>query len=73
MTFESAMHQLATGRSQPVLKSRRDAAVHYAMLVAIALLLGSLGLYVQNSINEMNANLENIHANLATGSSLGPD
>jgi hypothetical protein len=73
MGFEGATLQSLTAREQAVRKSRRVAGVRYVLLALVVLLLGALGLYVQNSIKEMNSDLENIHANLATGSSLGPD
>ena len=73
MAFESTAPQSATAPSQPVPKSRHEAKVRVALLAVIALLLGLLGLYVQQSINVINSQLKEIHSSMVTEGSLGPD
>jgi hypothetical protein len=73
MVFERAVQQFAAARQQPMPKSRPQAKVRYALLAAIALLLGGLGYYVQSSINEINSDMEKIFASIVTEGSLGPD
>jgi cell division protein FtsL len=74
MAFERATPQRsATTPPQPVLNSKCEAVMHYAMLAVIVLSLGCLGLYVQNSINQINSEIQQIYANLVTDGKLGPD
>jgi hypothetical protein len=73
MALESAIQQSATARPQPAPKSKHEAGVRYVLLAVIALSLGSLGFYVQNSIDEINSDLAKAHANMVTAGSLGPD
>jgi len=73
VAFESAVQQSVMARLQPVLKSRREEIARYTLLAVIALLLGSLSFYVENSINEINPDLAKAHANMVTAGSVGPD
>jgi cell division protein FtsL len=73
MAFERATQQSATAPPQPVPKSKLEAGVRYAMLAVIALSLGWLGFYVQNSINQINSEIQQIYGNIVTQGSLGPD
>jgi hypothetical protein len=70
MTFERATQRSATTPPQPVLNLKCEALVHYAILLVLVLSLGCLGFYVQNSINQINLELQQIHANLVTSGSL---
>jgi hypothetical protein len=73
MAFERATHRPVTTPPQPVLNSKCEAVMHYALLAVIVLSLGGLGWYVQSSINQLNFEIQQIYANLVTEGSLGPN
>ncbi len=56
--------QSAAVTRQPMPKAKRDAPARYALLIFIALLAGWLGVFVHNTINEMNAHMEATRVNL---------
>jgi hypothetical protein len=72
MAFQRGTQPSATIPSQPALDSKCEAVVHYTMLLVIVLSLGGLGFYVQNSINQINSQLQQIYASIVPGGTLGP-
>jgi hypothetical protein len=73
MASESARQQSAIAPPHPVPKSKREARLRYAMLAVIVLSLGWLGFYVQNSINQINSEIQQIYATIIPEGSPGPD
>ncbi len=62
-----------TARKQPTSKSKREARMRYALLAVIVLSLGWMGFFVQNSINQINLEIQQIYSSIVTEGSLGPD
>ena len=72
MEFE-ARKQPATVVQHRVSKPQPAAQVRYALLAAIALMLGGLGFYVLSSLHEIDSEIQQIYATIVTEGSLGPD
>jgi hypothetical protein len=61
---ESAAIEEFTAPRQPALGAMCNARMRYALFVSIALLLAGLAFIVHNSLDEINAEIEMIDANL---------